>query len=227
MFYESTNSETYLPFAPCFRDDFWGATLDLHKWLALDALNATQAITSIENGACELALTNAAEIQMAGLFFNDMLPFRLNRGPVFEARVRWTTLPAEVTKMTAVCGLASATAADIDNIAGSVWFRWDGDTLGLLTCESDDTAALHETTKVTTGLSSVINVWQILRIDCSVPAAVRFYVNGARVCGTTTFNINTVAAQGYQPYIRLDKAANAGDLGVLEIDYVKVWQARD
>lgn len=226
-FYESSNAETYLALSPMFEDDFFGAALDAYKWTVLDALGATELVASAENGVCALSLTNAAEIQVAGLYFGDICPFRLNRGPIFEARVRWTTLPAEVTKMTAVLGLAAATAADIDNITDSVWFRWDGDTIGLVTCESDDTAAGHEQSKITSAISVLINIWHIFRIDLTDPAAARFYIDGARVAKATTFNVDTDADQEYQPYIRLDKAANAGDLGVMEVDYVRVWETRD
>lgn len=226
-FYESSNAETLLALSPMFEDDFFGALLDEHKWTKYTAGAAppTQLIASGENGVCALTMTAAVEAQISGLYFADICPFRLDRGPIMEARVRWTTLPAEVTKMTAVIGLCNATAADIDAITDSVWFRWDGDTLGLITLESDDTG--HEQSKVTSGITSVINTWQILRLDLTDMQNARFYINGARVAAATTFIIHTDIDQEYQPMIRLDKSADAGDLGVMEVDYVKVWQTRD
>lgn len=225
QFFDKTTFETVRPIAPVlFEDDFLGAALDTHKWTAYDAGAATEAILTGQNGVCALTLTNAVEAQIAGLYFADVLPIMLDHKPIFEARVRWTTLPAELTKMTAVVGLASATAADIDDVTDSVWFRWDGDTLGLVTCESDDT--VHEQSKVTSAVTSVINVWQILRIDLSDPQSAKFYIDGVRVAAATTFIIHTDLDQEYQPYIRLDKSADAGDLGVMEVDYVRVWSAR-
>jgi hypothetical protein len=226
-FYNSSNAETYLALAPQFEDDFFGALLDTHKWTKYTAGAAppTQLITSVENGVCQLLMTNAVEAQISGLYFADICPFRLDRGPVMEARVRWTTLPAEVTKMTAVLGLCNATAGDIDAITDSVWFRWDGDTLGLVTCESDDTG--HEQSKVTSAITSVINVWQIFRIDLTDMQSAKFYINGTQVAKTTTFIVHTDIDQEYQPMIRLDKSADAGDLGVMEVDYVRVWETRD
>lgn len=225
-FFDSTTFETVRPVAPVlFEDDFLGAALDTHKWTAIDALGATEAIATGENGVCALTLTNAVEVQKAGLYCADMLGIVLDHKPIFEARLRFTTVPAEATKMTAVVGLASADAADIDNITHSAWFRWDGDTVGLITCETDEGTA-HETSKVTTGLTIVVNVWHIFKIDMSDPTSVKFYYDGVRVCAGTTFNMHTDATQGFQPYIRLDKAADAGDLGVMEVDYVRVWSAR-
>jgi hypothetical protein len=227
-FYETNNAETLLPLAPIFEDDFWGAALNEKTWTKYTAGAAppTQLIITGENGVCALTMTNDVEAQICGIYFGTIYPFRLDRGPVFEARVRWTTLPAEATKMTAVVGLASATQADIDNVADSVWFRWDGEGLGLMTVESDDVSA-NETSKVATGITSEINKWQILKIDLTVPTAVKFYINGLQVAKTTTFNVSTDPDQEYQVYFRLDKSADAGDLGVMEIDYVKVWETRD
>ncbi len=226
-FFDGSNSETLKVLSPCFEDDFFGSLVNEYRWTkyTLGADPPTQVIVSVENGACALTLTNAIEAQISGLYFGDICPFRLDRGPIIEARVMWTVMPTENTKMTAVLGLCNATAGDIDAITDSVWFRWDGDTGGLITLESDDTA--HEQSKVTSGVTSLINTWQILRLDLTDMQNVRFYIDGARVAKATSFIIHTDVDQEYQPMIRLDKAADALDLGVLKVDYVRVWQTRD
>jgi len=141
---------------------------------------------------------------------------------MLEAKVRFTTLPAVAS--TAVVGLAGAHNAAIDTVAESIWFRWDFS--GLITVEHDDAGGGHESTKVTTGLTLVANQWAILKIDCTNTADVRFYVDGAPVATGTTFNMSGVPALLLQPVARLDKAAAAANLGVMEVDYARAWQAR-
>ena len=130
-FYNSSNGETLLALAPYFHDDFNGPALNTFNWTALDAGAATEAIVSGENGVLALTLTSEDLDQTAGIYFGDICPFRLDRHPIFEARVRWTVdlLGAEGSA-TAVIGMANATGA-IDAITDSCWFRFDGNT-GLL-----------------------------------------------------------------------------------------------
>lgn len=227
QFFDSSTYETVLPVAPVFfQDDFLGANVDVHKWTkyVVGAGAPTQLIVTSENGAAQLLLTNADEVQISGLYFGDILPFMLDHKPIFEARVRFTTDLAGTA--TAVFGLCCATNGAIDSITDSVWFRFDGGTGLLATCECDDTAAGHEKSKVTTGITFLTNIWHILRIDCSVPTDVKFYIDGVRVCATTTFDISTDADQEYQPMLRLDKAHEAADLGIAEVDYCRVWSTR-
>lgn len=226
-FWDSVTHERVLPVAPVyFRDDFLGAAVDTHKWtkLTVGAGPPTQLIITSQNGAVQLLMTNADEVQYSGLYFGDILPFMLDHRPIFEARVRFTTLLTGTS--TAVFGLCSATNASIDNVTDSVWFRFDGATGGLAQAESDDTAAGHEKSKVTTGSTFLVNEWHILRIDLSTATDAKFYIDGVRVCSTTTFDVSTDADQEYQPMIRLDKAHEAADLGVAEVDYVRVWSSR-
>ena len=225
-FFESTTHNTVKPVAPVvFHDDFLGSALDATtNWVLYDSGGAeTETLAaSVASGAAALTLTAANGVELAGLYFGDQLPLVLNQGLCFEARVRFTVLPAVAT--TAVIGLCGATNPSIDAVAESIWFRWDFS--GLITCETDDTAAGHETSAVTTGVTLVANEWVILRIDCNDTASVKFYVNGQRVCSATTFNCSTAPAVDLQPILRLDKAAAAANLGVMQIDYVTIWQKR-
>ena len=227
-FFESTTHETVLPVAPAvFYDDFLGSALDGSiNWTAYDTGAATETLkANVASGVCELYLTNADETQIAGLYFGDQRPFVLNQGVQFEAKVRFTVLPTENTKATACIGLCGATNAAVDTVATSIWFRLDGDTGGLITCDSDDVSA-HEKSKVTTGITLVASEWVILRIDCTDTASCRFYVNGGQVCSATTFDMSTTPAVALQPVIRMDKGHDVLDLGTMEVDYVRVWQKR-
>lgn len=204
-------------------DHFIGKAIDVtNTWTLIDALNATETLKADQpGGVVELALTNAAEVQLAGMAFGNERPFTIARGLVFEARCRFTTLPANAT--VALIGLAGDHNADVDAVAESCWFRYDGS--GAVTVENDDTA--NESSKVATGITHLVNAWHVFRIDFANPADVKFYVDGNPVGSTaasTTFNMNQVAALQLQPYIMMSKAADALNLGVMEVDYVKCWQ---
>ena len=204
-------------------DNFMGKAIDVtNTWTLLDNLSATETLKADQpGGVAELALTNANEVQFAGMYFADERPFTIARGLVFEARCRFTTLPASAA--IAVIGLTGDHNAAVDTIAESCWFRYDGS--GAVTVETDDTS--NETSKVATGITHLVNEWHVFRIDFADPASVKFYVDGVPVgstAATTTFNMNQVAALQLQPYIRMDKAAAVANVGVMEIDYVKCWQ---
>lgn len=221
-FYEDTTHETVRPFAPLyFQDDFLGTALDV-KWTKRDTGDATELVTAVGNGVLQLLLTNAVEVQLGGVDWNDVRSLVLNQGLMFEARVRFTTLPANAS--TAVVGLCGNHNAAINTVAESIWFRWNFS--GDITVENDDTAGAHETSSVATGVTLGLNEYAIIKIDCTDIADVHFFINGERVAAATTFNMNTVPALLLQPVARMDKAANALNLGVMEVDYIRVWQER-
>lgn len=162
-FFETTTHETVEPLAPlALYDDFNGSVLDVQKWTkrVTGAAPPTQLVKAVGNGVLELLLTNANEIQLSGVDWNDIRSLVLNQGLMFEAKVRFTTLPAVAS--TAVVGLAGAHNAAIDTVAESIWFRWDFS--GLITVEHDDAGGGHESTKVTTGVT-LTTQWAILKID--------------------------------------------------------------
>lgn len=223
VYNKSTHETLRIEGAPIFYlQDFLGRALDSTvNFALLDNLGATETIVANgSGGALALALTNAVEVQFAGMSFSDQCCFQLDKKLIFEARIRFTTDIAGAS--TAVIGLSNATNADIDAITDSVWFRCDGATGNLIQVEQDDTA--HETSKVTTGVTLATNAWAVLRIDLTDYESIKFYVDGVRVATSTTFVNHTDVDQEYQVMIRLDKAANALNLGVMEVDYVKVWQ---
>ena len=224
-FYDRSTHERVLPLAPVvFMDDFLGKAIDTTTiWTLLDTAGGAEALVAdAPNGAVGLTLTNAVEVQLAGLSWGDNRTLTLNQGLVAEFRARFTTLP--VNASTAVIGLAGDHNADIDVVAESAWFRWDAS--GAVTVENDDTAAGHQTSKVATGVTVLANIWHIYRIDCTDIASVKFYIDGDHVAAGTTFNMSQVAALALQPVARMDKAADALNLGVMEVDYVRCWQKR-
>jgi hypothetical protein len=143
----------------------------------------------------------------------------LNQGLILEARVALQTLPTLLS--IAVWGLAGDKNAVADTVAESIWFRVEGN--GVVTVESDDT--VNEKNDIATGVTLTAGTYALFRIDCSDIADVKFYINGNRVAASTTFNMSQVPTLKLQPYAHMSKASGAG-LGVLDIDFIRIWQNR-
>lgn len=221
-YFESATDETVLPLAAVrFFDDFLG-TLDVtNTWTLRDTAGGTEAVVAdAPGGAVALALTNANEVQLAGIDWGDQRTLCLDRDLVFEARVRFTVLPTGA--VVACIGLCGDHNAAVNTVAESAWFRLDGS--GAITVETDDTT--HETSAVATGVTLVADQWTVLRIECDAAAALRFYIDGARVASATTFDLSQVAALALQPVVRIGKEAAAATVGTMQVDYVRCWQDR-
>lgn len=221
-YFESATDETVLPLAAVrFFDDFLG-TLDVtNTWTLRDTAGGAEAVVAdAPGGAVALALTNANEVQLAGIDWGDQRTLCLDRDPVFEARVRFTVLPTGA--VVACIGLCGDHNAAVNTVAESAWFRLDGS--GAITVETDDTT--HETSLVATGVTLVADQWTVLRIECDDAVALRFYIDGARVASATSFIMHTIAALALQPVVRIGKEAASADVGTMQVDYVKAWQDR-
>ncbi len=229
-FYDESTFETLdVKKAVAFYDDFIGADVVIPasgsvesgcKWSKkiVGAAPPTVAKTADGvNGFIACSLTATSEKQDAALHMNDELMFSLAQGAIFEARLALTTLPT-------LNGVASF----------GLWGAWaDGGSAyrvgfevpagGIVTCESDDNST---DTSAATSTTLVAGTYYIFRIDCTDQSDIKFYINGARVAGGTTFNNAASAANAkVQPHIGLYKASGAG-LGVLSVDYVRIWQDR-
>jgi len=230
MVYEKSTFESLVGMFPVvFYDDFIGADVVIPasgsvesgcKWSKkiVGAAPPTVAKTADGvNGMVLNSLTSADQKQDAALHMNDELMFSIAQGAIFETRLALTTLPT-------LNGVASF----------GLWGAWaDGGSAyrvgfevpagGVVTCESDDnstdTAAASSTTLVA-------GVYHIFRIDCTTQSDIKFYIDGARVCSSTTFaNAASAANSKCQPHLGLYKASGAG-LGVMSIDYVRIFQNR-
>jgi hypothetical protein len=224
-FYDNSTHERVSPLAPVvFYDDFIVKGLQTTDvWTAIDVSSAgdtTPLIAAdVANGVARLPLDVTSEAQESGLTFGNQRPFVLNQGLQFECRVAIQTLPTLLSE--AVWGLAGDKNAVADSVAESIWFKADGS--GAIVVENDDTANTND--DVATGVTLTAGQYAIFRIDCSDIASVKFYINGARVAEGTTFDMSTVATLKLQPYFHIAKASGAG-LGVLDVDYVRIWQNR-
>ena len=169
------------------------------------------------NGLIACSLTADSQKQDAALHMNDELMCSIAQGAIMETRLSLTTLPTLLS--VASFGLWGAWAD-----GGSAYrVGFEVPAAGAVTCESDDAAT---DTSALAGVTMVAGTYYTFRIDCTTQSDIKFYINGARVAGSTTFaNAASAANSKAQPHFGLYKASGAG-LGVMSVDYVKVWQDR-
>ena len=224
-FYDDSSFEYVNPLAPIvLYDDFLYRTLNVtDRWRAIDVSSAGDTTPLVvadgANGVARMPLDATSEAQESGLDWNDQRFFILNQGLIWEARVALSTLPTLLAM--AVWGLAGDKNAVANTVAESIWFRANGD--GVILVESDDT--VNEQNSISTGTTLTAGTYAIFRIDCTTITDIKFFINGARVASGTTFTMAQVAGLKLQPYFAIQKASGAG-LGVLDVDYVRVWQKR-
>jgi len=230
VFYDNTTLETVMAMYPVsFYDDFNGADLVIPatgadesgcKWTKKIVGAAPPTVAKAAdtvNGFALCSLTSADQKQDAAIHWDDQLSLSIAQGPIFETRLSFTTMP---------------TLAAVGSFG--LWGAWaDGGSLyrvgfevpagGVVTCESDDNATDTSAATTTTLTAGTYNVF---RIDCTTQTNIKFYIDGVRVAGSTTFNNAASAANSKcQPHLGLYKASGAG-LGVMSVDYVKVWMNR-
>ena len=224
-FFDSVTQQTTLPLAPVqYMEDFLGKdTIPPEKWTYIDvstAGNTTPILAAdVANGVLRLPLDSTSEAQESGVYWNDQRPLVLNQGLVIEMGVSLQTLPTLLG--IGVWGLAGNKNAVADTVAESIWFRVDGS--GAVTVESDDT--VNEQAVIATGVTFTAGQKKIFRIDCTTITDIKFYIDGVPVATGTTFNMGQVPTLALQPYVHLAKASGAG-LGVIDVDYIRVWQHR-
>lgn len=229
-YYDESTFETLQVLKPvAFDDDFIGADVVIPatgsvesgcKWSKkiVGAAPPTVAKTGDGvNGLIDCSLTSASQKQDAALHMNDELMFSIAQGAIFEARLALTTLPTLLA--VASFGLWGAWAD------GGSDYRvgFEVPAAGAVTCESDDNAT---DTSAVAGVTLVAGEYHVFRIDCTNQSDIRFYIDGVSVATGTTFaNAASAANSKCQPHIGLYKASGAG-LGVISVDYVRIWQDR-
>lgn len=228
---DTDSKEVVLPVAPIvISDDFLGGnvafTADSSEvvtfWAKRTVSGAGSPATVAKyadglNGYVSCALTSASEVQEAALYFDDQRTFKAGQGLFLEARISLAVLPTATSEI--FVGFWGDTAAGGSN--HRLDFHWSAS--GVVYCETDDNTT--DSGDISSGVTLVANQWAILQIDASNASNVKFYINGNRVCSSTTFAY-TATTTYLQPYFGCYKPANAG-VGTLAIDYVRVWSARE
>jgi hypothetical protein len=94
---------------------------------------------------------------------------------------------------------------------------------GTINAEEDDAVT---DTSADTGVTAVAGTYNIFRIDATDETDIKFFIDGARVCASTTFNnASSTANSKCQPYFGCVKTAATSQATML-IDYVKIFQNR-
>ena len=228
VWYDKSTFETIRTTHPIyFYDDFTGVAggspmAGTAIWNVVDVDAAVAAIPT--DGSCglfRLLLAVGGTAQDAVLYHGDNKTFDVTHGLIFETKVVANTLPTGTTQF--VAGMSSNHHLVKDTVSQFAWFKMEGS--GAIVCEIDDNVGVDEN-DIATGVTAVAATANIFRIDFSTLADVKFFIDGVRVCTSTTFNLSALAAGTVlQPYISIDKPAD-GSEGIVDIDYVKIWSNR-
>lgn len=214
--------------AGSFRDDFLtyttnpgdGSRANGNPWTEDITGSAPPVISYVADGSggiLSCALTSGSEAQDATLHWDDNRHFDLDRGLIFQAYARATVLPT--SNGTLHIALAGDHAAGLTNTTYNVGFTVLAS--GALSFNIDDNATQAT---VSTGLTLTVNQWYCFRIESLAKSNIRAYVDGVRVCGSTTFNYagSAGANSTLQPFLGAYKASGTG-VGTLQVDSVDLW----
>lgn len=170
------------------------------------------------NGEATLAFDSQSEIQNVCLFQSDVLNYDIDKLISIEMRVKTTATLDSTTSL--AFGLASARNDAIDSIAEAALFRLIGDNT--LVVETDDGTTNNDDVATGASLSSTYKRF-VISFE-SGTSDVRFYVDGARVAASTTFDMSGYTA-GLQPIVQIQKTADTNTDSVT-VDYIKIRSQR-
>jgi len=196
-----------------------------------------QSAASGAHGTVMMSFDGVDEAKDAVLYLGDMLSIPVDQDAIFEARLRFPTLPSSGT--TVVWGMASGHNLDNDTIARSAWFRMDingepnhaiGTATGKFFVEADDGTNEIDNASTTTA-AIVANEWHTYTIDFADLSDLKFKVDGVDVTYATATSISIANASNstalLQPYISMDTGAETGAAQAkMELDFVRVYARR-
>jgi hypothetical protein len=207
-----------------FEDDFIGTPVTFPTsanigtpWLT-DVTGAAPP-THLRSGSnAILTLTADNQAQILGLHFNDSLPFDIDDLQSIEMRVKLSAATFTSGSIL-VFGLASTRSDTADSVQEHAWFRMEGaNSTTVVYCETDDN--VRDNNDVSTGVTLGTTYKKFLIDFTGGKSNVKFYIDGDRVCSSTTFDMSGYSG-GFQPLIQLQKSANT-NADVCTVDYVKV-----
>ncbi len=227
-FYDGTTQETVKPIAPAvLYDDFLGTALNTDLWTAIDtgAGAVTQAASNL------IFTTNVgAFTDENGIYAKDDKAWDADKGFIFECRAKITVAPTlgcefmlGVQNDSFGAGSNRILVADEVSIYAAFGFYT---TVGAgLVAQIRTKEAVHASGIISTGVTSVVGTYQIFRIDFTDVADVKFYIDGVGVATTTTFNMSDGANVMFQPIVLAQKNGADAGLGIMSLDFVRIWQA--
>lgn len=206
-------------------DDFLGhgelpASQSDSDWL-IDDTSSSGTPTYVKGGIggeAVLTLASTSEVENVCLHHGDDLNFDIDNLLSVEMRVK--TVAALDSATTIVVGMGSARADDPDAVAANAFFKLAGSNA--IVVETDD--GTNDNDDVATGQSLVATYRKLVISFAAGTSDVRFFIDGARVAASTTFDMSGYTA-GLQPIFQIQKTADT-NTDSLSIDYIKVTSRR-
>ena len=165
----------------------------------------TYLCASEDGGKAVLSFDSQSEAQAIVFYHNDLLNYDLAK----LQKVWWVLKVVAFSAVTdMVWGVGAATNADPDSVVTSAWFKMDGSvSQTAVVCETAE-ANTTGNDDVATGVTQAA-VYKKYEIDFAQGLAdIRFYADGARVAGTTTFDMSGLTSGlNVQPYLNILKAS--------------------
>lgn len=207
-----------------YEDDFIGASVSLptsaniaSPWVV--AVTGAAPPTAVRNASDGVfTLTSANQEQILGGAHGDALSFDIDDIQSIEFRCRIGASTFTSGSILAF-GLGSARNNTLDSVTANAWFRMEGaNSTTLVYAETDDN--VRDNDDVSTGVTLGTTFKRFVIDFTGGKKDVKFYIDGQRVCASTTFDMSGYSS-GLQPIIQLQKAANT-NADVLTVDYVRI-----
>jgi hypothetical protein len=161
--------------------------------------------------AMTLAATNEAE--SLTIYLGDQRIFAVDKKPVFEAKIKVSTIAAN---QRVVFGLAGDRNATLDNVAQNAWFRIEGNMNILV--ETDDGTTDNDDNDTT--VDAVNGTYAIYQVDLSNLADIKFRINGVDYT-PETMNLSALTTQTLQAFVELQKDSGTGTPAIT-IDWIRI-----
>lgn len=207
-----------------FCDDFLGTVATLPAsadpatpWLIDDTSSSGTPTYTTGTSAATLTLASTNEIENVCLHFNDSLDFDID--DLIHAEFRVKTVASLNATTSIAFGMATARNDAIDSIASHASFRLIGSNAVVV--ETDD--AVIDNDDVSTG-KTLVATYKRFVIDFQNKSDIKFYIDGERVAGSTTFSMANFTT-GLQPYVQIQKTADT-NVNSVTVDYVRIVSKR-
>lgn len=189
------------------RNQVLTATGGHNGWTIADTSAAgtpTYQTINENGGAMKILLDNTSEVQNVCMYQGDVLALNPALLQSIEMECKVAAIGAATTL---VFGIGSARNDAVASVACCAWFRilGSGSTSNVLIDTRDGT---NSQTSIATGVT-LSSTYKKFVIDFTNGLAdVRFFIDGARVAGSTIFNMSLISStQNLQPLIQLQKTS--------------------
>lgn len=204
-------------------DDFEGTSVTFPTsanigtpWL-VDVTGAAPPTFLRNAGAAVLSLEATSQAQIIGLHHGDAKTFDIDDIQRVEMRAKIGA--AFTSGSILVFGVSGDRNDTADSMAECAWFRMEGaNSTTLVYCETDD--GTTDKNDISSGVTLGTTYKRFVIDFTGGKSNVKFYIDGVRVCASTTFDMSAYTGS-LQPMIQLQKAANT-NADVFTLDYIKI-----